>query len=49
MKVDYINRKIEDVIREASEYYSVVTITGPRQSGKSTLLKHLFPSSKFNG
>lgn len=46
MKVDYINRKIEDVIREASEYYSVITITGPRQSGKSTLLKHLFPSYK---
>lgn len=46
MKVDYINRKIEDVIHEASEYYSVITLTGPRQSGKSTLLKHLFPSYK---
>ncbi|MBR4155710.1 MAG: ATP-binding protein [Bacteroidales bacterium] len=46
MKVDYINRKIEEIIVEASEYYSVITLTGPRQSGKSTLLKHLFPNYK---
>ena len=46
MKVGYINRKIENVICEASEYYSVITVTGPRQSGKSTLLKHLFPDFK---
>ena len=46
MKVDYIHREIEKVIREASDYYSVISITGPRQSGKSTLLKHLFPTYK---
>lgn len=46
MKVDYINRKIEQVVREASNYYSVISVTGPRQSGKSTLLKHLFPDYK---
>ena len=46
MKEDYINRKIEKIIREASDYYSVISITGPRQSGKSTLLKHLFPNYK---
>ena len=34
---------MEDVIKEASQYFSVISITGPRQSGKSTLLKHLFP------
>lgn len=43
MEVNYINREIETVIREASDYYSVISIAGPRQSGKSTLLKHLFP------
>ena len=43
MKEQYIDRKIEQIIREAAEYYSVICITGPRQSGKSTLLKHLFP------
>lgn len=46
MKVDYIDRKIEVLIKEVSEYYSVITVTGPRQSGKSTLLKHLFPNYK---
>lgn len=34
---------MEKAIIEASEYYSVICVTGPRQSGKSTLLKHLFP------
>ncbi|MBO4654027.1 MAG: ATP-binding protein [Bacteroidales bacterium] len=46
MKVNYINREIETVIREASDYYSVISIAGPRQSGKITLLKHLFPDYK---
>ena len=39
----YLNRSIEEVIIEASKYFSVISVTGPRQSGKSTLLKHLFP------
>jgi len=39
----YLNRSMEEVIIEASKYFSVISITGPRQSGKSTLLKHLFP------
>lgn len=44
MKRDlYLKRSIEETITEASNYFSVITVTGPRQSGKSTLLKHLFP------
>ena len=39
----YINRAIEGTILEAAQYFSVISVTGPRQSGKSTLLKHLFP------
>ena len=39
----YINRAIESTILEAAQYFSVISVTGPRQSGKSTLLKHLFP------
>ena len=39
----YLNRTMEDVTKEASQYFSVISVTGPRQSGKSTLLKHLFP------
>ncbi len=46
MKIDYLHRDIESIITEASEYYSVICLTGPRQSGKSTLLKHLFNNYK---
>lgn len=31
-----------NAIVEASRYFPVITLTGPRQSGKSTLLRHLF-------
>ena len=43
--ISYINRKIESVVTEASQYFPVISVTGPRQSGKSTLLKHLFPDA----
>lgn len=39
----YIHRKIEETILEASKYFSVIAVSGPRQSGKSTLLTQLFP------
>jgi len=39
----YIPRRLESVIQEASKYFSVISVSGPRQSGKSTMLKHLFP------
>ena len=42
MKNTLINRDITDVIKEAFRYFSVITITGPRQSGKTTLVKRLF-------
>ena len=40
---DYIHRKIEETILEASKYFSVIAVSGPRQSGKSTLPTQLFP------
>ena len=46
VKIDYIHRELEPVIAEAAEFFSVISVTGPRQSGKSTLLKHLFPEFK---
>ncbi|KAA6352366.1 hypothetical protein EZS27_000316 [termite gut metagenome] len=38
----FIERGITPVIQEAANYFSVITITGPWQSGKTTLIKHLF-------
>lgn len=43
----YIRRSISDEIIDAANDYSVITITGPRQSGKSTLSRHLFPNLPY--
>lgn len=32
---------------ELSRYYPIITITGPRQSGKTTLVKQLFPDKPY--
>lgn len=47
MTYQYINRAISACILEANRYFSVITITGPRQSGKSTMLRHLFPDVQY--
>ena len=44
--IEYIEREITATIREASQYFPVICITGPRQSGKSTLIRHLFSDYK---
>lgn len=36
----YYKRTITEVLKEASKYFKVVLLTGPRQVGKSTLLEH---------
>lgn len=38
----FIEREIVAAIKEAYAYFPVITITGPRQSGKTTLMKYLF-------
>ena len=38
----YLKRTIEKEVLSMAKSYPVVTITGPRQSGKTTLAKHLF-------
>ena len=43
MKQTYIKREIESTVLEAAKYFPVITVTGPRQSGKTTMLKQIFP------
>ncbi len=42
MKTAYIQRELSDVIQEAARYFPIITITGPRQSGKTTLIRNEF-------
>ncbi|MDE2998160.1 MAG: ATP-binding protein [Gemmatimonadota bacterium] len=42
MDQHYIKRSLEPVLRKAVSEFPAVILTGPRQSGKTTLLKRLF-------
>lgn len=37
----YITRTLEPLVRRYSNFFKVVVVTGPRQVGKTTMLKHL--------
>lgn len=47
MKKKYIERQISDYVKKVAGMYPVVTICGPRQSGKTTLARHLFPTYDY--
>jgi len=42
-----IKRTLEAKVRESSEHYPIVSVTGPRQSGKTTLCRKLFPQKPY--
>ncbi len=43
----YINRDIEITIRKLENDYPVLTVIGPRQSGKTSLVRHLYPDYNY--
>ena len=43
----YIKRQVEDTIKKVSEMYPAVIVTGPRQVGKTTILKQLYGDIKY--
>jgi predicted AAA+ superfamily ATPase len=42
-----IERDLEPVLRDAAAHYPVVTVIGPRQSGKTTLCRATFPALRY--
>lgn len=45
----YIKRALESVVRRYSEHFKVVVVTGPRQVGKTTMLRHLMEEDATSG
>lgn len=46
-EIAMIKRTLQIKLLELIQKYPIVTLTGPRQSGKSTLLKHTFPEYEY--
>ena len=42
-----IDRDLKSAMTHAASYFPVLTLTGPRQSGKTTLCKNLFPNLPY--
>jgi predicted AAA+ superfamily ATPase len=47
MAMTYITRSMEALVQTLLRSYKALLITGPRQVGKSTLLKQLFPERRY--
>jgi predicted AAA+ superfamily ATPase len=43
----FVARKLGAGLREASEYFPSLVLTGPRRAGKTTLLRHVFPHAGY--
>jgi predicted AAA+ superfamily ATPase len=43
----FITRDIQKLIREAIRGFPAIVLTGPRRTGKSTLLRHMFRSARY--
>ena len=42
-----VRRNLATVLIRVAQQYPVVTVTGPRQSGKTTLCRHVFPTKPY--
>lgn len=43
----YIDRQLAKAIENAYKYFPVITVTGPRQSGKTTMIRNEFPQLHY--
>lgn len=47
-EIQYIRRSLEPVAASYSKHFKVLVVTGPRQVGKTTMLKHLMEQERKN-
>ena len=45
--MEYIKRSIEEIVLKSDRTFKCVLVTGARQTGKSTMIKKLFPKKKY--
>ncbi len=45
--MQYIQRSIEELVERCDKTFKCILVTGARQTGKSTMLKKLFPDKKY--
>ncbi len=43
----WITRKYENTLKARSKQFPAVVVTGPRQAGKTALVRHLFPDADY--
>ena len=47
MGLEYVPRELEGHLEQLATWFPIVSVTGPRQSGKSTLVRNTFPSFEY--
>ena len=45
--MDYIKRAIEDIVLHSDRTFKSILVTGARQTGKTKMIKELFPDKKY--
>lgn len=45
--MDYIKRAVEDIVIKTDQTFKCVLVTGARQTGKTEMIKKLFPGKKY--